>query len=319
MVSATGKWAASGGENALSQPVHIRLSIVFLNFNRLRETSITVKKLYALTAHRKDIEVVAVDNGSSDGTSTFLSLHSDWLRLLLLDGNIGIGGLNRGFDIAKGDYLLVLDDDSHPSDIQTIDKLITLLDEKPDVGVIACRIDSPDGKPFRSWHYPETDKAGPSMAFIGCGFAIRRDLFKRIGWFPEEFFLYQNEIETAIRVMREGYGIYYEPACRVIHRESSIGRTSWRRVYFPTRNTLWIIRRYFHGPAAVYMMVSRLFFGLTRALQAGLFQCYFLAIKDGFGSSITPEPLPGLMHKRLNGFIRNNSLFHHLLTLSRKK
>jgi GT2 family glycosyltransferase len=296
---------------------HPKLSIIFLNYNRLKDTMLTVDRLRGLVGGRRDTEVIAVDNGSLDGTAEYLKGHSHWMRVLALDENTGIAGLNRGFCEARGQYIMVLDDDSHPRDSATINQLIARLDSRPDIGVLAFRIELPDGRSFRTWHLPETDAPGPAMCFVGCGFAIRRELFKRIGWFPEAFFLYQNEIETAIRVMKAGYGIFFDPACRVVHRESRVGRTSWRRVYYPTRNTLWIIRRYFPSPAALTMIASRLVIGLIRAVQSGQFRWYLAAVGEGLGSPIPREPLSLEIRKCLLAFERHNSVVHHLIGIAR--
>jgi GT2 family glycosyltransferase len=296
-----------------------KLSMIFLNYNRLGDTRFTVNQLQSLVTGRNDIEVIAVDNGSVDGTPLFLKQHEGWIRLLLLESNEGIGGLNKGFCLSKGNYIMVLDDDSHPRDAATIDNLITYLDNHPDIGVVACRIDSPDGQPVKTWHLPKVDIPGSSMCFVGCGFAIRRDLFQRIGWFPEDFFLYQNEMETAIRVMKEGYGIHYEPTCRVIHRESRMGRATWRRVYFPTRNTIWIIRRYFPLSESIFMIASRLLFGLIRAVQFGQYGWYLAAVRDGFRVPIRREMLSRGIYSRLRAFKQHNSLFHQLTDTLRFK
>jgi GT2 family glycosyltransferase len=290
-----------------------RLSIVVLTYNRLVETRITISKLIEMVTHRRDIEVIAVDNGSTDGTAQLLKRYMDRVRVFLLDDNRGIGGLNHGFQHARGEYIMVLDDDAHPRNIATIDRLINCLENWPSVGVVACRIEYPDGRRFRTWHLPEIDIPGPSIAFVGCGFGIRRNLFAKIGWFPEHFFLYQNEVDTAIRVMLNGYGIHYEPSCRVIHRESATGRTSWRQVYFPTRNTIWIIRRYFPMPEALLMITSRLLFGGLRAIQHHQMRPYFLAVKAGFRIKIRRELLPRELCGRLRTFRHHNNIFYHLM------
>ena len=297
-----------------------KLSIVFLNYNRLAETQRTVMSLRSLVANRDDIEVIAVDNGSADGTKAYLRSNAYWLTVVEMNHNMGIAGLNEGFKHAIGDYVLVLDDDSHPHDEASLDILISCLDTRPEVGVVACRIESPDGQPVRTWHLPRTDRPGTSMAFVGCGFAIRRKLFERVGWYPERFFLYQNEIEVAICVMREGYQIYYEPRCRVVHRESITGRASWRQVFFPTRNTIWIIRRYFPFPEAAYLIFSRLCMGFIRAVQSGEFKWYYKAVKDAFGEQIKPEVLPQSLYRGLSTFWKQNSLWHQLTErLSRQR
>ncbi|MEN8215696.1 MAG: glycosyltransferase family 2 protein [Pseudomonadota bacterium] len=290
-----------------------KLSIIFLNYNRIRETRYTIALLSRLLEFRDDVEVIAVDNGSTDGTREFLQTQSDWARVVSLSSNLGIAGYNEGFKQAKGDYLLVLDDDSHPVDSITLDRIIQCLDTRPDVGVVACRIESLKGDPIYSWHLPENDAPGISMAFVGCGFAIRRALFEQIGWYPTDLFFYQNEIEVAIRVMRSQYKIYYDPSCRVVHRESPSGRSNWRRVYYETRNTIWLIRRYFPFPMAAYLIGSRLFFGLLHALQSLEFGGYYRAVLDALQTPIVPQELSPLLYQQLTTFWRQNSVWHQLL------
>ena len=289
-----------------------RLSIVYLNYNRVADTQQTTEQLRALTAERDDIEVIAVDNGSSDGTLAYLQTQQTWLHLIETGYNAGIAGYNQGFAQARGDYLLVLDDDSCPADSATLDRLITQLDQQPTLGVVACRIEDGQGKPALTWHLPLTDTAGPSMAFIGCGFAIRRDLFAAIGWYPEAFFLYQNEIEVAIQVRRQGYEIHYDPSCRVIHRGTPADRPNWRRIYYPTRNTIWLIRRYFPRPAAFYLIASRLCIGLVRALQCHELTWYYRAVREAFKEPVPAEILPKRLRHELDAFWRQNSLWHQL-------
>lgn len=291
----------------------IKLSIVFLNFNRLLDTQMTVRHLKKLVKTRDDIEVIAVDNASTDGTGDYLKTQSDWLTFVKMENNLGIEGINYGFKLSAGEYILVLDDDSQPYDSNTVDKLIACLDEKPDVGIVACRIESMDGVYVRTWHLPEVDEPGPSMAFVGCGFAIRRDLFEKIGWYPERFFLYQNEIEVAIRVMKLGYKIHYEPQCRVIHRESLNGRSGWRRVYFPTRNTIWIIRRYFPFPESVYLIASRLCMGFIRAIQFAEYKWYVRAVVEAFSEVVEPDVVPSHLRKKLSTLWAQNSIFHQIV------
>jgi len=291
----------------------MKLSIVFLNYNRLAETKYTLAHLKKLTQKRQDIEVIAVDNDSKDGTGAYLQTQTDWMHAILLNDNTGIAGYNEGFKLAKGDYIFVLDDDSHPVDIETLDRLIHILDTQQEIGVVACQIESSDGEIFKTWHLPKHNQAEEAVAFVGCGFAIRRDLFAQVDWYPSEFFLYQNEIEVAIRVLLAGYKIYYEPQCRVVHRQSPTGRTNWRRVYYPTRNTIWIIRRYFPYPQAFYMIFSRLCFGLIRTIQAREFTYYFKAIKEAFAEPVPRQILPPELRKKLTVFWRQNSLFHQLI------
>jgi len=290
-----------------------KLSIVFLNYNRLAETRKTVRHLQTLLKNRKDIEVIAVDNASSDGTAEYLQTLTDTLTVVNLDCNAGIAGLNAGFRRARGEYIMVLDDDSHPYDNAALDYLIECLDTRREVGVVACRIEDGEGRPVRTWHLPENDIPGTSTAFVGCGFGIRRELFESVGWYPERFFLYQNEVEVAIRVRQKGWEIFYEPRCLVVHRESPGGRTNRRRVFFPTRNTIWIIRRYFPFPEAAYMIASRLCMGLIRAFQSGEFVFYTEAVKEAFSEPIERDILPRSLCRQFGVFRKQNSVLHQIV------
>ena len=70
----------------------IRISIVILNYNRIEETRYTVERLRELMIERSDSEVIAVDNGSSDGTEAFLNSQADFLVPVILPDNRGIAG-----------------------------------------------------------------------------------------------------------------------------------------------------------------------------------------------------------------------------------
>lgn len=288
------------------------VSIVFLNYNRLNETRITLHHLLDLTENRPDVEMIAVDNGSQDGTRAFLESYRSKVTVIVLSENEGIGGLNNGFEAARGKYIMVLDDDSMPVDASTIDKAVAHLEAHPEAGLVACRILTRDGRPFSSWHLPAGLESKPAACFVGCGFVIRRALFKKIGWFPAHFFLYQNEVAVAIRLFQQGFDIHYLPESLVIHRESPAGRTGWRKVFFPTRNTIWLIRRYIPQPEASYLILSRLLFGLFRAIESGCIRWYVRAIVEAMGRPAEKNRLSATLLKKIEPFRRHNRLDLHL-------
>lgn len=290
-----------------------RISIVILNYNRLEETRYTVERLRELIVDRTDTEVIAIDNASSDGTGAYLNSQSDFLTPVILPDNRGVGGCAAGLERAKGDYILVLDDDSHPHDSTTLDRLIHHLDTIPDIGVVACRIENCNGNRIPAWHLPGKDEQGPCMAFVGCGFAIRRRLFEEIGWYAEHFFLYQNDVDVAFQVYLSGFSIIYDPACRVVHRVAPANRCRKRQVFYATRNSLWLIRTYYTWPGKVYLLTSRVTIGLLRALQFAEPGAYLRGLREGFSTPVKRWPLPARLRTTFAPFWRQNSLLHQLL------
>jgi GT2 family glycosyltransferase len=294
-----------------------KLSIVFLNFNRVQETRFTIAHLRSILVGQNDCcEVIAVDNGSSDGTGAFLQSQADFLTPVLLTENEGIAGYNRGFELSRGEYILVLDDDSHPVNRETLDRLIARLDDNPQIGLLACGIDDKDGRTVTSWHLPQDGAAGPSMSFIGCGFAIRRELFAACGWYPAHFFLYQNEIEVAMQVRMRGFSIHYAPDCRVVHRVAASNRGSWRQVFYATRNSLWLIRSHYAGLNRFYLLLSRVMIGFIRALQLKQLPAYGQGLQAGLRTPIKRQVLPAAIADEFKPFWRQNSLWHQFLRLT---
>lgn len=290
----------------------IRLSIIYLNYNRLSETELTSHHLQQVCAKRPDIEIIAVDNGSTDGTREYLQQQIG-IHALLLTENRGIAGYRAAFQVATGTYILVLDDDSCPEQLDMIDQAIARMQADPNIGITACHIASPNGTQQWSWHLPKTAQLAPSPFFIGCGFIIRRELFQQINWYPDDFFLYQNEIDVSFKTRLAGYNIIYDPNCVIIHRGTPNQRPGWRRVFYPTRNTLWLIRQYYPQPLASYMLISRLLIGLLRALNFRELKTYAHAARAGLCHPISKTPLPKTLRDDFAPFWKQNSIIHQLL------
>ncbi|MCK5890033.1 MAG: glycosyltransferase [Methylococcales bacterium] len=289
----------------------IKLSIVFLNFNKLSETQYTSETLKKLCIGRQDIEIIAIDNGSVDGTAEFLQAQPHIISTLLPD-NTGIAGYNKGFIQAKGEFILVLDDDSCPINIASIDAVLKRFDQNPKIGVIAAHIQSPNQTPQWSWHLPKTNQFEASPFFIGCGFIIRNTLFRTINGYPEDFFLYQNEVAVSFQVGLQGYDIFYDPQFMIVHRGIPSQRPGWRRVFYPTRNTLWLIRTYYPPLQASYMIVSRLIIGFVRATMFSEIKTYFQGLKEGLIHPVEKNTLPHHLRQRFSPFFKQNSLLHHI-------
>lgn len=120
-------------------------SIVILSFNRLDYLRTT---LFALcqTVQRSRHEVIAVDNGSTDGSREFLedALRRGWIsKALLLDTNLGISaGYNRGFALAHpgSRFLMKLDSDIKLLTPGWLERSIEFLDQQPGVGFVALNL-----------------------------------------------------------------------------------------------------------------------------------------------------------------------------------
>lgn len=291
----------------------VTVSIVFLNYNRLNETRITVEKLLKCKEVINDLEIIAVDNGSTDGTGEYLSQISGKIKTILLERNSGIAGYNKGFEIAKGNVIIVLDDDSH-IEAGTILRVVDTFQNARDIGIIAFKIVDKSGLRFNTWHIPPDDTYRLSFAFVGCGFAIRRDVFREIGFYPAGFFLYHNEIAVAVKTRLLGYKIVYDPLCVAVHRTEGQPRDPSRRIYYTLKNSLMLTWMYYPSYIAIYMTLSRIMISFSLAVFHGKFGIAIKAILDFLSSFPDRTILSRKQRISLIPFFYQNSIFHRIFS-----
>jgi glycosyltransferase involved in cell wall biosynthesis len=88
-----------------------QVSVIISTFNRCRMLGEALRS--ALGQRDVDLEVVVVDNGSTDDTEQFLAIHNDpRLRVIRIELSLGsVGGRNTGIKAASGEWVAPLDDD----------------------------------------------------------------------------------------------------------------------------------------------------------------------------------------------------------------
>lgn len=234
--------------------------MIILSFDRREELRETLKAVLETTY--RPLEVIVVDNGSSDGSVAMVLREFPSVRTLPLEQNIGIAGYNIGVEHSSGDVVVLLDDDS-AIDADTLARARVRLESSPDVGCIAFRVSLRSGQVVtRTW-----GQEVPS--FWGCGAAIRRSVWDATGGYDEDFFLYLNEIDLAIRIWAQGFRVVYAPECHAVHRVAGSNRANGRLVRFSTRNAVW-----FHLKHVPWRW-------LPRTMTADLLSYFWLALLGG--------------------------------------
>ena len=223
--------------------MHPLVTVNILSYNRKDDLRNTLQKVSE--QDYKNIEVIVVDNNSHDGSVEMVKLEFPAVRLLELQKNIGIAGWNEGAKIAKGEYLLFLDDDSYP-------EKNTLLIASP-----CFRANTILALDIRHPSQPKIDKQDlrkkPYPTFVGCGVIIPSNMFQNLHGFERLLFLYLHEEEFSLRALNSGYIVQYVPNSIVYHMlslahrdDANHRRTDKRKQYYFIRNT--IILLIFHFP-----------------------------------------------------------------------
>ena len=219
------------------------VSIIVLNYNGRSFLSGCLSSLSRIDYPKSCYEVIIVDNGSLDGSVGYVKKNFPWVKIFALDGNYGYtGGNNRGVDVAKGDLMVFLNNDT-VVDKQWLRELVNvmLLDDKIAIcGSKVVSMDKPDhvqyaggflnllgGTLFHPFHGQKSNRDFYLVGSIhGASFLMRKMIFKMIGGFDEDFFMYSDENDLCLRAWIYGYRVAYAPRSVVYHfAEGSIHRS----------------------------------------------------------------------------------------------
>jgi GT2 family glycosyltransferase len=195
-------------------------------------------------------EVIIVDDGSEISISNLLSKTQVKKNVTVIrnEHNLGYGAsCNYGATIAKGEYILFLNDDMEIGS-NLLEILVREIEKYPDAGILFCKevnysdpsIISTGGlmDPFGNTY---TRKNSKDLFFYSPGAPcfMKLSVFYEIGGFDESFYLFVEDVDLSWRVRLKGYNIIYVNKGYVLHHVSAtIGGFSPMRVFLYQRNTL---------------------------------------------------------------------------------
>jgi GT2 family glycosyltransferase len=219
-----------------------RASIVIPVFNQFAHT---LACLRSLAAHppRMPVEIIVVDDGSSDDTEASL-LQVTGLRYHRRRSNGGfIAACNDGAAIARGEYLVFLNNDTIPQP-GWLDALLETFADHPQCGLAGAQLLYPDGRLQEAGgivfadgsaaNYGRFESPGePRLACVreadycsGAAIALPRRLFEQLGGFDTRYApAYYEDTDLAFAVRAAGYQVLYQPASRVVHMEGATAGT----------------------------------------------------------------------------------------------
>ncbi len=178
-------------------------------------------------------EVVVVDNASGERAIAAGVLANGWrVRVERLGENIGAAARNVGAELARGEWVVMLDDDSHPVDGGVVD---AVCGAPGDVAAVGGEIFLADGR---------RESGGLPEVVIGCGVAVRRGVFLEVGGYDGAFHYYAEEYDLCARLICAGWRIMHDGRFRVVHEKVNEGRDMGVILGRLVRNNGWVAQRY---------------------------------------------------------------------------
>ena len=241
------------------------LSVITVNYNGLKDTCALIESI----PFNENMEVIVVDNASLQDEASLIQKRYPQVKIIRSEKNLGFaGGNNLGIQESEGKYLFLVNNDTVFEDFN-VQALIDRLESSPLIGMICPKIRFTWGnKPIqyagytplsritirnRSIGFGEEDHgqydiAHPTPYAHGAAMLVKRAIIEKVGYMPEDYFLYYEELDWSMMLKRAGYEIWYDPSCTIYHKESqSTGQDSPLRTYYITRNRLLLVKRNWHG------------------------------------------------------------------------
>lgn len=204
------------------------VSIVFLVYNRREELRISLNEMLVESDYPPElVDVIVVDNASEDGAAEMLREEFPQVQLIVRDVNVGVSGWNDGFAVARGDYVLVLDDDCYlagdglrraTAELQAHDGHL--------ISFGISRHTDPDHR------FNESYRTG-LLSFWGCAVLMRREVLEVLGGYDPEIFVWANELEFMVRFFDHGFRHVHAPEIVAVHMKDAGG--GHRSDYYTSR------------------------------------------------------------------------------------
>lgn len=219
------------------------VSVVIVSFNTREMLRRCLQDLFAQAVA---VQVLVVDNASTDGSVAMVRNEFPDVELIALDDNAGFARANNiAFERCRGRYALLLNSDAFLKE-GALRELLATAERHPNAGAIGARLLNPDGTLQRSaWPFPRTsrllleafgihrilrrtplfedlgtwlhDKEREVDFLIGACLLLRTEALNEVGGFDEKFWLYGEEADMQRRMANRGWRVVLAPGALATH------------------------------------------------------------------------------------------------------
>lgn len=242
----------------LYKPDHIDLSICIVNWNSRDVLQHCLKSIYDFSDDIV-IEIIVVDNNSSDNSCQMIENNYSKVVLIKNDKNIGFGKANNiALTKCRGEYILILNPDIIIRQ-NSLKEMMDFLYSNSSIGCIGCKLLNLDGSIEDSYYTyfptPSSElkerllinrfikKDNRNIAFekkpirvswiVGACMMFQKEVLILMGGFDEQYFMYSEDADLCFRLIKNDYQIFYLPYIEMLHYKAySSDRQS--KSYFST-------------------------------------------------------------------------------------
>ena len=208
-----------------------------------------------------DTRIILIDNASHDDTLAIVREKAPQARIIHNEVGVGYGNAaSQGLDLVETEFALMMNPDAvfEPG---TIEKLVAVMDEDASTGMVSPLLPLPNGGYDKAWNGPfdrrplmpsdRDNDPRPEGRFCtwyvsGAVILLRMAAAQKAGFFDPAIFLYFEDDDLCMRIMKAGYTIQIEPAAEATHAVGGSVGTGWDKFYEKFYHMAWS-RLYFEA------------------------------------------------------------------------
>lgn len=195
-----------------------------------------------------DFEVMVIDNASQDGTIKIINEFKSEVKLICNQKNLGYAkGNNQGIEIARGEYILLLNPDVELKE-KCLQLMLDFMEEHKEIDALGPQLLNlngtiqPSGREFPDFSILLWEISGLSFLFpksrifgrwrigyfdfqtsrevdqpMGSCLLLRRKILERVGVLDENFPIFFNDVDLCYRIKKSGGKLYFFPEAKTFH------------------------------------------------------------------------------------------------------
>jgi hypothetical protein len=214
------------------------MSVIIVNYNTASCVGACIESV--LKQQGIAVEIIVVDNASTDYSLEILQKFGDHIRLISNAENVGFAKANniafQAIQQERSDYIFLLNPDAVLSSPNDLSLLWEWMQKRPLCGLASPRVlkGTQESLPNKTYPgeaiagYPFKQLPGEIAWVLGAAMTIPSAVYKAVRGFDEDFFLYGEDMDLCLRIRQLGYEIGYIPEVAVLHEGAVSERdVSW--------------------------------------------------------------------------------------------
>jgi GT2 family glycosyltransferase len=257
-----------------------KITVVIVNYNVKALLLTCLKTLYQYQPSSQSLEVIVVDNHSSDDSISAVRSAFPEVRIIENKHNAGFPAANnQAFQVAQGEYIFMLNPDTEFCD-DSLSRMTTYLDIHSEIALIGPRLLNSDLSLQSScWRYPtlssifwemmyikplagkknyrdkDFNQSFEAESFSGAAILFRRDVFAKIGYLDEQLF-WIEDIDFCYRAKKAGLKLLYYPGASIIHHIGQSAKKNYTiSICNQVVNKIKFFRKYYPGLRTVLVVL----------------------------------------------------------------